>query len=141
MASRKPNFSKSPKPMASSSRQGSRNLSTTSTTPEPLAVVRPNCPELEATSPSSPRSRDLSEAQNVGRNDETTVFGDILDTIDEEDDDWLDGLVDQRTKSESRGSVPAMSGLEESNSDERTIGKVIVAVVKKKSAKEKKVRR
>ena len=95
---------------------------------------------MEATSPSSPRSRDLSEAQKVGRNDETTVFGDILDMIDEEDNDWLDGLVDQRTKNESRGSVPAIRGLEESDSDERPIGKVLAAVEKKRSTKEKKVR-
>ena len=76
----------------------------------------------------------------MGRNDESTVFGDILDTIDEEDDDWLDGLVDQRTKNESRGSVPAIRGLEESDSDERPIGKVLAAVEKKRSTKEKKVR-
>uniref|UniRef100_UPI001C3CC97B hypothetical protein n=1 Tax=Picosynechococcus sp. (strain ATCC 27264 / PCC 7002 / PR-6) TaxID=32049 RepID=UPI001C3CC97B len=87
-ASQQPNSSKSPKPLASSSRHGSQNLSTTSTTPEPLAIVRPNCLELEATSaPYPPRFSDLSEAQEVERNDESTVFGDILDTIDEEDDD------------------------------------------------------
>ena len=47
----------------------------------------------------------------------------------------MDELVDQTMKSVPRGSVPAASGLEESDSDDRLIGKVIVAVEKKKSSR------
>lgn len=73
------------------------------------------------------------------RRDEANVFGDILDTIEE--DDWLDGLVDQvLRKKTSRGSIPMVSALEESHqssfdSYDRPIGTIMVAMEKQKVAK------
>lgn len=62
----------------------------------------------------SPSSRDLIGVGKAARKDESNVFGDILDTI--EDKNWSDKLVDQalRKKRMSHGSVPAASGLKES---------------------------
>lgn len=52
-----------------------------------------NRPELEvASSPLPPSSRDLIGVSEVAHKDESNVFGDILDTISNED--WLDMLVD-----------------------------------------------
>lgn len=71
--------------------------------------------------------------------DKSNVFGDILDTIF--DEDWLDGLVDHPRKKEKvlRGLVSMVKGLKESqhassNFDDRSIGTIIVAIEKKKAA-------
>lgn len=57
-----------------------------------------------------PSSSDLVGLSEAARNDESNVFGDILDTVNEED--WLDELVVQAMKkSSTRGLVFATSGL------------------------------
>lgn len=115
--------------------------------PQPLVVVPPNSPELEAASrPLLPSFSGLIKANKKARQDEKSVFGDILETISVED--WLDGWVDQPRKKErsSCGSVLAASGLEESQHassdfDDRPIGYIITAMEKKKVAeKEKKIK-
>lgn len=108
--------------------------------PQPLAIVRPNNPEFEVVStPLLPSSSDLVGVSEAARNNESNVFEDILDTIEE--DDWLDGLVDQALrKKTSLGSISAASSLEESrqgssNFDDRPIGTIMAAVKKQKVAK------
>lgn len=100
---------------------------------QPLAIMHPNSLELEATlTPLPPSSSDIV---GVAINDESNVFGDILDTIDKED--WLDGLVDQAMRKTSmRGLVPTASGLKEhhlssSHFDDKPIGTIVAAGEKK----------
>lgn len=108
-----------------------------------MAIVCPNSPELEVASTLLlPSFRNFIGVSKVARNDESNVFGDILDTIDEED--WFDGLVNQTMrKTSTRRLVPTASGLEEhhlssSNSDDRPIGIIMVTVEKKVAVKGRK---
>lgn len=78
--------------------------------PQSLTMVRPNNPELEATSrPFLPSSNDLLKANE----DKKNVFGDILNIID--DEEWFDWVVNQTKKKKNLPgrSVPTMKGFKE----------------------------
>lgn len=107
--------------------------------------MRPNNHKLEAaSSPLQPSSRDLIRVSEAVRKDESNVFGDILDTI--EDNDWLDELVDQALRKKmSCGSVLAASDLEKSHKNssdsvDKPIGTIMVAVEKQKVARKEEKR-
>lgn len=114
--------------------------------PQPLTVVRPTVLSWrlhEALAAQLQRSGRSQLGSEKGRKN---VFGDTLDSIDNEE--WFDRVVNQPQKKKSPllRSVPMVKGLEESlpkssDSNDRPIGAIIAKVIKKLDAAKAKKKR